>query len=234
MASSDFTKRSTTNASVHDSNSIRNERRLYDEAPSENLKGPLTVFAKAKVVKAKVKLYETWAREVAQFQRARYEGFLGSEVIKPMGVDSNEFVTIFRYDTYEHLQRWMDSQERDLFLQRTREFTEEPVQVAYHSLAYGCYVQDDIATTSSTLPSKHKMSIVTFLVIWLQVHFIPPLVSRIPNLPELASEALTTALIVVLTSYLILPIITTRVLAWWLFPKQKKDKAQDALVEDMP
>ena len=74
-----------------------------------------------------------------------------------MGGDSNEFVTIFRYDTYEHLQRWMDSQEHDLFLQRTREFTEDPVQVAYHSLAYGCSVQDDIATTSSTLPSTQNV-----------------------------------------------------------------------------
>lgn len=231
MASSDLTKRSTANSSVHDSNSIRNERRLYDEPPTESLKGPLTVFAKAKVVKAKVKLYETWAQEIAHIQRARYEGFLGSEVIKPMGGDSNEFVTIFRYDTYEHLQLWMDSQERDSFLQRTCEFTEEPVQVAYHSLAYW-FVQDE--ATASTLPPKHKMSMVTFLVIWFQVHFIPPLVGRIPNLPALAGEALTTALIVVLTSYLILPIVTTRVLAWWLFPKQKKDEAQDTLVEDVP
>jgi hypothetical protein len=221
--SSDLQNEETT-SSFDDSSSPKYERRLGDCSYAENSVGPLTVFAKQKVVRGKEELFEKWVEKVTQIQQ-KYAGYLGSEVIRPTCVDVNEYVSIFRYDTYEHLQFWMNSEERDALMKTTCEFVEEPVVIAYHSLEF--WFVNDEKGASVEPPPKHKMALIMFFVIWIQANYYPKLVRKIPNISDIAAGALTTAIIVSLTTYIIMPIVTTYFLGWWLFPKnQKKDEAK--------
>jgi antibiotic biosynthesis monooxygenase (ABM) superfamily enzyme len=182
------------------------------------------VFARQKLKRGKEHLFESWLKDMAALQREKFPGYMGSEVIRPACCETNEYVSIFRYDQYENLQRWMDSEERAQMLERTCVFGEEPIVTTYHSLEYWFVGSKGEPSTSLAKkpPSREKMALVTFLVIWANVHFLVPLVGKIPKLPPLALEALSTAIIVILTTYLWMPIVTKYILYWWLFPDPKR------------
>jgi antibiotic biosynthesis monooxygenase (ABM) superfamily enzyme len=144
--------------------------------------------------------------------------------------DDRDYISIFRYDTYEHLKNWMQSELRAEFIERAKEFSETPVLVTYHSLEHW-FVRnadkdmDDFSVASSDNnkakggpPAKYKMVVVVFLVIWFQLHFVlPNTVGKIDALSPLAQESLGTLIITTLTTYVFMP-ISTRILAFWLFP----------------
>lgn len=115
-------------------------------------------------------------------------------------------------------------------LEKAQEFAQEPPIMSYHSLEYWFVGnesnKDDDETPAAHLrnkpPSREKMATVTFLVIWGQSQALGPLVARIPNLPAWFAQALTVFLIVALTTYIIMPIVTKYILHWWLFPDPNK------------
>ena len=184
----------------------------------------LTVFARHKVVRGKEDKFEAWVKKINVVLSTNFPGYRGAETVRPTCCDSNEYVSIFRFNNYENLQRWMDSEERMGFLEQTKEFDEGPVETSYHSLEYW-FVPEETASSPGppkSPPSKPKMVVVTFLLIWVQAHFIGPAIGRIPKILPLASEALTIFLIVVLTTYLWMPITTQYLLGWWLFPDPDK------------
>ena len=81
---------------------------------------------------------------------------------------------------------------------------------------------DDQSLEGQGPPPKHKMVVVTFLLIWLQVHFLgPPLMES--SLPFLLAEALTVWIVVVGTIYLWMPLTEQYILRWWLFPVAKTE-----------
>ncbi|CAJ1947345.1 unnamed protein product [Cylindrotheca closterium] len=204
------------------------ERRYYAEgAAKHHSQGGggsnqnLTIFAKHKVVRGKESQFQQWAREI-NATLSKFEGYQGVEIVRPTTCKSNEYVNIFRFDNYEHLQLWMDSTERQQFLERTNEFDEEPIETSYHSLEYW-FVQDqtDVGKPAPAPPSKQKMVVVTFLLIWLQVHFLGPAFGGL-DIPPLLAEALTVITVVILTTYISMPITTKYLLHWWLFPNPNK------------
>jgi antibiotic biosynthesis monooxygenase (ABM) superfamily enzyme len=201
------------------------ERRYYAEGAAKHHSKDqnLTVFAKHKVVRGKEQQYMQWTKEINSFLSKNFQGYQGAETVRPTNCESNEYVNIFRFDNYEHLQLWMDSEERLQFLERTNEFDEEPIETSYHSLEYW-FVQDktDDKKPAQGPPSKEKMVVVTFLLIWLQVHFLGPAFGGISELPGLLAEALTVLTVVIGTTYLWMPLTTKYILHWWLFPNPDK------------
>mmetsp|Transcript_18067 Transcript_18067/g.43745 ORF Transcript_18067/g.43745 Transcript_18067/m.43745 type:complete len:194 (-) Transcript_18067:61-642(-) len=72
-------------------------------------------------------------------------------------------------------------------------------------------------------PSKVKMAVLTFLMIWIQVHFLVQAYASLPALSSypLAVEAVTIFTVVFSTEFLWMP-IGMYVLSFWLFPKPKQ------------
>ncbi|KAL3929984.1 MAG: hypothetical protein SGBAC_011968 [Bacillariaceae sp.] len=211
------------------------ERRQYAEGAarhhySDGEDGGLTVFAKHKVIRGKESQFQKWTKEINQVL-SNFEGYQGAETVRPTTCQLNEYVNIFRFDNYDHLQLWMDSPKRQEFLERTNEFDEEPIETSYHSLEYW-FVQDQTDGKPATgPPSKEKMVVVTFLLIWLQVHFIGPAYGSL-DIPDLLAQALTVLTVVIGTTYLWMPITTKHLVNWWLFPNPDKkwycfDKKKD-------
>jgi antibiotic biosynthesis monooxygenase (ABM) superfamily enzyme len=105
---------------------------------TKKLQSPsLTVFARHRIQQGKEHLFEAWIEEISTLQETKYAGYRGVEVVKPTCCNhSNEYVSIFRYDTYDLLQAFMNSEDRQRLLTKTVEFEEVPIEISYHSLEF--------------------------------------------------------------------------------------------------
>jgi uncharacterized protein len=59
--------------------------------------------------------YEAWVKDIVSVART-YIGHLGTNVIRPQPGVRPEYVIIFRFDNYENLKRWMESRDREYWL----------------------------------------------------------------------------------------------------------------------
>ncbi len=70
--------------------------------------GPITLVISEVVDPSKLAAYEAWTKGINHDAR-QFEGFLGVEVIRPRDHDHPEYVVIVKFDTYDHLRRWLIS-----------------------------------------------------------------------------------------------------------------------------
>ncbi len=138
--------------------------------------------------------------------------------------DSNEYISIFRYDSYEHLQAWMKSPQRQEMLQRAKEFAQAPPILSFHSLEYWFVhheqeqqdAQDQAVATAAIAkppqpPPKYKMFLITFLVIWATNQWTGKVIRRVfgkGTLPMVWFQAITTLLTVAVAVYIGVPMAT--------------------------
>ena len=148
---------------------------------------------------------------------------------------SDEYISIVRFQNYKLLKRWIDSADRKRMLRRTNEFSNVQSDYSYHSLEhwFPSNINGTNLTSSTTdtnpnhgPPPKWKMTIFVTIVIYLQTLWIPKVTMAIfpqtkdhMNLQVYAMGLLNTFLIVALVTYILFP-ITTRLLAFWLFPNE--------------
>lgn len=168
---------------------------------------PVTVLVRHVVGPDRVEQFREW---VAGISRAcgEFEGYMGTEVIRPVGSaapddGSTEFVVLFRFDSDPNLERWVESEEREAWLARGREFASEEAVLEQHSLEFWFAPAD-----SPKVPRRYKMAAVTFAVIWPLVHFIPPAVAGAVGSPGLLAEGLATGSIVLAMTYVVMPLVS--------------------------
>lgn len=163
--------------------------------------------------------YETtFERELADTGRiaASFPGHLGMNVIRPSGA-SREYVTIFRFDTYEHLQAWENSSECTRWRNRVGELTEGVQKQMVTGLEYWFNLPGNAA---SEPPPAPKMMVVTFVAIFPLSLFLPPfLLPFLTPLPSLLQSALITITMIVTMTYAAMPLMI-RIFSGWLFPKR--------------
>ena len=181
---------------------------------------PLTVFAKHHVRPDALQDFEALIRKATAIQKERFEGYLSSELIRPLsGSDSNEYVSIFRYDSYAHLKRFMDSKERQDLLEEARAFADRPPEYSFHAMEHFFSIPP---TTATVPPAKWKLFFVFSAVVFAQQQWVPKVVDRVVpnNVPAKVNQLLTVMIIVSTALFLILPVVT-RLLAFWLFPHER-------------
>jgi antibiotic biosynthesis monooxygenase (ABM) superfamily enzyme len=194
------------------------EIRFGENTPRKNSKHPVTLTIRHTILPGNEMVYAQWAHEMGQLV-THFEGFVDAQV---RSCESNECITILRFDTYDHLQAWMNSVERRTQLAKATGFDTEPIQVTYHSLEF-LFVNAASDTAGVAHPSKAKMAVVIFLLIWFQSHYIAPnTIGKIKALSPVGKQALSILMIVIMTVFLILPIVTKYILHWWLFPNPSK------------
>ena len=181
---------------------------------AEGPEKPVTVIVRHEVDEGRDTEFRNWMHGITD-ACSNFDGYLGTEVVRPTGAEVGQRVCIFRFDTYPHLERWMQSDARKSWLERTGEFSSTPADLSHYE---GLDFWFEPKRGGGGPPSKHKMALVTFVVIWPMVHFIPAAVGRaVPN-PQLAQEGISVLAIVLLMTYAVMP-LTTRALAPWLAPR---------------
>jgi antibiotic biosynthesis monooxygenase (ABM) superfamily enzyme len=77
------------------------------EKQSNEAEGPLTLIVTWRVRKGQEKAFAEWPHEVTEAATA-FPGHMGVNVIRTSGA-GQEFVVVFRFDTYAHLRAWQAS-----------------------------------------------------------------------------------------------------------------------------
>lgn len=70
--------------------------------------------------------------------------------------------------------------------------------------------KQETAVTKTGVPPRHKMAMAIFLVLWPLVHFLPNLTAKLISNP-VAAEGVTVFAIVLVMTYLILPVVTRKI-----------------------
>jgi hypothetical protein len=183
------------------------------------LSGPLTVVVTWRVRPGREQEFEAWRREISA-AALRFPGHLGIDVIPPCA-KPGEYVVLFRFDTYEHLRAWQESDIHRELLKKAEPFRESVP--AYHTesgLEYW-FAPPGIAQA----PPRWKMALVTVLGVWpvslLVSWLLMPLINRQP----LALQALFMAVgIVFILTWVVMPLLV-RIFKPWLNKTHREHKS---------
>ena len=161
--------------------------------------------------------FDEWVQGVKQVIR-QFEGYLGTDIIRPRDHTHPEYVIMARFDSYEHLRAWMTSKEREELLKKSQDLTigEAHVQEAH---GFEPWFTLPERTVASTPPPKYKMALLTMLAIYPSLLALGTLLSYLlPTWPRALLILLNVILLVPLMTYYIMPWMT-RLFRTWLYPE---------------
>ena len=187
---------------------------------------PVTVIVKRIAKRDKIKEFEEWLSGISK-EVSRQEGNMGIDIIKPTPNISNkskpEYVIIFRFNTYENLDKWEKSPIRHEWLQKGRKLAESDYDVQKMTgleFWFTPYFNDESSPMIPLQPPpRYKMVIVTIPVISIllmtlvpQIHFLTEMLS----IPFPIRLVIALTITVLLMTYVIMPLLT-KLLKPWLF-----------------
>jgi antibiotic biosynthesis monooxygenase (ABM) superfamily enzyme len=204
--------------------------------------GPVTVVVTRIAKKDKIREFEEWMDGIIH-EAMRFEGHMGVNVIRPSDLSNPEYVIIFRFNTFENLAKWENSETRREWLAKSKEVTEgEPVVEKQTGLEIwftpprsrsgGGSIKGDKAaaplpppsssTTTAAIapPPRYKMAIIITAIIFVLVSILIPQIRQLTTgLHIHLSTFIGVVIMVLLMTYVIMPFLT-RLLGPWLSKKR--------------
>jgi len=140
-------------------------------------------------------------------------GHLGTNIFRPAKGSNQAYRVIFKFDRRSNLLRWESSKERALW----RRLGETVSTTCSREVISGLEAWFTLPEHVEPHPSKHKMTLVVWLGIYMLVNIafvtVGPLVE---SLPLLLRTLIITGLVVPVMTYFVLPFLT-RLFRRWLF-----------------
>lgn len=152
-----------------------------------------------------------WRATMAEAE-SRYPGFRGSEVFRPIKGVQDEWTTIYRFDTAEHLQAWLTSKQRRELLGGAG-FGDFKLRTIDQS--FGNWFAFD--GPAGAAPSNFKTSVAVWLGLYPTVVLLTLLTAPL-DMPFWLAMLVGNLLSSFVMSYLTMPYYGTRLLRWWLTP----------------
>jgi antibiotic biosynthesis monooxygenase (ABM) superfamily enzyme len=191
--------------------------------------GPVTVIVTRIAKRDKIREFEEWMDSIIH-EAMKFEGHMGVNVIRPSDLSNPEYVIIFRFNTFENLAKWENSEVRREWLAKSKEVAEgEPVIEKQTGLEFwftprsrtGRSVNGDKAPTPiAPPPPRYKMAIVITAVIFILVSILLPQIRQLTTgLHIHLSTFIGVVIMVLLMTYVIMPSVT-RLLGPWLSKKR--------------
>jgi uncharacterized protein len=186
-------------------------------ASDDQAEPPVAMVFTHHVRKGKVDDYRAWRRKTITAQ-AHYPGYLATDSFEPRGQLQDEWVDIVRYDSVDHLNTWMKSEERQKLLE---ELTPIAESVHEHRLATGLegwFNLNRRADEPVNVPPAWKQALSVLLALYPTVMILGLIVNPwMQNLTFPVQMLIGNILSVALLTWLIMPVVT-RVLNFWLSP----------------
>ena len=176
---------------------------------------PVTMIVSRHVRPGREEEYEQWIEGIVAAAR-QFPGYAGTEVIRPAAGGDREYVIVLKFDSYDQVKAWADSSVRHAWLERAEPLTlDTNVQLVSGLEAWFTLPGQQ----PQAAPAKYKMALLTTAALYplllLSSRTLEPLFSPLPDpLGLLAS----TAILVTLMTYLIMPRVTA-LSARWLYPR---------------
>src|SRR3954465_13623707 len=150
---------------------------------------PVTVIVKRIAKKDKINEFEKWLSRISK-EFSKQDGSMGIDIIRPTSNNKtkSEYVIIFRFNTYDNLEKWEKSAIRNEWLQKSRELSEANYDVQKLTgleFWFTPYLKDESSPGVPIIPPpRYKMVIVTIPVISI---LLLTLVPQIRVLTEMLS-----------------------------------------------
>lgn len=184
---------------------------LQDQDSNKEL---VTVIVSRKVKQGREQEFEAWRLGIEQ-EASKFEGHLGTQLIRPSNHISSEYVVIFKFDNYSNLKKWEESTGRARWIEKTGDFTEGSAHI--HKLTGLEYWFALPKEPLQAPPPRYKMAIATFLALFPTINLVNLTINPLlDGLHEIIRLAITVMITVALMTYLIMPLMI-RLLAFWLY-----------------
>ncbi|MEE3716049.1 antibiotic biosynthesis monooxygenase [Tumidithrix elongata RA019] len=159
--------------------------------------------------------YEEWFHGIATDAR-RFKGHLGISAIRPHDHIHPEYVAILKFDRYNNLKIWLESDVRRDWIERLQPLIEKPESIqtmvgleAWFSLPNQPF---------KSPPPRYKMALVTWLGVFFTLMILSNLLAPLlSGLPIWLNQLITTGLVVLCLTYAIMPRLT-QLFRKWLYP----------------
>jgi antibiotic biosynthesis monooxygenase (ABM) superfamily enzyme len=179
------------------------------------------------VILGKVKVgreadYEEWLLGIAAASR-RSPGHQGITVIRPRDPRAREYIIVLRFDTTPNLERWLESPERQGWLDRARPFMEQPPQEQHTTGMEAWFTLPDVPAVRP--PPKWKMWLLAwFAVFCLLLAFnAVALRTAFADLPLAARVLVSAGVLTAGMTWFAMPWLSRR-LAGWLYGRDPSAK----------
>lgn len=178
---------------------------------------PITVVVRRRVRAGSEGIYEDWLNRLAS-DASVMPGYMGSQFQKPSAA-GDPYVSIFRFDTLEHLEAFEQSEMRARYL---AEIAPHVASDAIWDKMTGLELWFEAPKgTVVAQPSPHRMALVLIAVVFALVFTLNGLLTPLIGDWQPALRLLITVVLqVTLMTYVIMPRVT-RLLARWIFPSTK-------------
>jgi uncharacterized protein len=157
--------------------------------------------------------YRDWVDRIRQVE-ARFPGYQGLQVQPPIPGLQEDWVSLLRFDTSEHLNAWLQSDARRDALREVEPFIDKREQQVAASFS-GWFTFGD---APGRVPSNWKQSMIVLLtlypIVMLELLFLNPLTQ---SLGMAEATFIGNALSVAVTGFLLIP-LALRAFEWWLLP----------------
>lgn len=178
---------------------------------------PVTVVISRHVKPGKEPDYEQWIKDIAKISTA-YQGHLGMNVFLPTR-PGDPYTLVYKFDSGEHLDTWLKSDERARMVKIAESLTDES-HVEHVSGLESWFTLP--GAKAMVPPPKWKMALVTGTCVWLLAQGLRPAAeATIGALPAPVVGLVTTAIMVSLLTWVVMPRVT-KLLARWLFPRASR------------
>lgn len=175
---------------------------------------PVTAVIRTHLGAGNERAFRAWHRRVV-VEESKFEGFAGCELQPPVEGFQDEWVTLLRFDSQEHLDRWLESPKRQKLVAEARQFVDD-TSVRKVSTSFGGWFR--FAGADAPAPKAWKQTMIVLLalypVVMLEIMFVYPMLEWLDIAPAtFVGNALSvSALGFVLVSR------GSRAMAWWLSP----------------
>jgi antibiotic biosynthesis monooxygenase (ABM) superfamily enzyme len=166
-----------------------------------------------------------WQQHVTEAEHA-FPGFRGAERFRPVPGVQDNWTIVYRFDSAEHLDRWLSSPERAALLARGKKFESfELRRVASPFGSWFSFAED--AAGAALAPWKSALSVLVGL--YPTAVILTLAISEIwPDAPLWESLLLSNVISVSLLTWVVMPLVN-RSLRFWLAPDGPSSRRADAI-----
>jgi uncharacterized protein len=183
----------------------------------------VTVVVSHPVDPADEEAFLAWQRRVTDAER-KFAGFRGAELFRPVAGVQDEWTALYRYDTDEHLNAWLESAERRRLLDEGRRFKD----FSLHRISspFGSWFAQQAGDEQGGGPPQWKTAFSVLVGLYPTVVVLTLIISALWRKAELwVSLLVGNILSVTLLTWVVMPLVT-RALRFWLTPQDARAGAR--------
>ncbi|MGW8779924.1 antibiotic biosynthesis monooxygenase [Streptomyces sp. NPDC055796] len=156
-----------------------------------------------------------WQRAMSE-EETKFPGFRGTEIFRPIEGLQDEWTTLYRYDSAEHLDAWLTSEERRRMLTEGEKFSDFKLSTIENSFG-SWFAFEENGREAPPPPSETKTAIAVWVGLYPTVVLLALALSPL-KLPIWLGLLVGNLLSSVVMSFFTMPYYVNRILKRWLWP----------------